>query len=271
MTVLAGADWPVSDRIWVAVTTRHGGVSKGPWRSCNLGDHVEDDPAHVQENRRRLQQRLPGQSPIQWLRQVHGTSVFELAGDETIAPPQADALYTRQQGIALAVLTADCLPLCLASQDGSEIAVVHAGWRGLLAGVIENTLARFTCPLSAIRAWMGPAIGPCHFEVGPEVREAFIEVAAAGTAINTSEAFYPVKQGNKFLADLYRLASLRLMGSGVESISGGGRCTWCEHDDFYSYRRQPETGRFATLIGIRGLGNDQALNEGPEGPFAISS
>ncbi|MES2625421.1 MAG: peptidoglycan editing factor PgeF [Pseudomonadota bacterium] len=234
------------------VTTRNGGFSEGPWQSFNLGEHVKDDPAAVAANRALLKQQLvvaTGSSSLdlQWLNQVHGTTVHHAHGPSTSSPPQADALYTNRTNLVCGVLTADCLPVLFSSTDGQEIAVAHAGWRGLQKGVLEKTIACFNAPPAQIIAWMGPAIGPCHFEVGDEVREAFLESAQEMTAV-TENAFLPSVNRGKWFADLYQLARIRLLSAGLTKIGGEPTCTVCENARWYSYRHSPLTGRFATLI-----------------------
>lgn len=246
-------DWPLPAGVHAFVTTRAGGHSTGPWSSFNLAQHAGDAPAAVTANRQLLLDRLRQATgiaipAIQWVRQVHGTRVFH-AGATALAPaPEADALYAADSPLALGVLTADCLPVLFCSADGREIAVAHAGWRGLLAGVLEATLASFHAPASAISVWLGPAIGPCHFEVGGEVRSAFLEQAGLATFAATEAAFVRAATPGKWLADLYRLARIRLGARGVNGISGVPVCTVCQHERYYSYRKQALTGRFATLI-----------------------
>jgi len=235
------------------VTTRSGGFSKGPWQSFNLGGHVQDDPAAVAANRDLLRTQLlsaiGGSSlDLQWLNQVHGTTVYHALEQLTEPPPQADALYTTRTNLACGVLTADCLPVVFCSSDGKEVAIAHAGWRGLQKGVLENTLASFKAPAAQIMAWLGPAIGPCHFEVGSEVREAFLAVASAEAMVATEAAFLPSSQQGKWFADLYKLARIRLLAAGLSIVSGEPACTFCNSTTWYSYRQNPVTGRFATLI-----------------------
>lgn len=239
--------------VFACVTTRQGGCSQPPWDSFNLGLHVDDAPARVAANRERLQQLLQqhtglSQVPVQWLRQVHGCAVHVQESSQPLpTPPEADALYTRAAGIACAVLTADCLPVLFAARDGSEVAVAHAGWRGLAGGVLEATLAKFKAAPGQVAAWLGPAIGPCHFEVGAEVREQFLAAAPLALRVATDAAFVPGAPG-KYQADLYTLARLRLQVAGLRDIAGQPRCTVCDADRWFSYRREPRTGRFATLI-----------------------
>jgi YfiH family protein len=222
-------------------TTRAGGVSEGPWASLNLGDHVDDDPAAVAANRARLAGELALPREPQWLRQVHGTRVRAPDAEADCA----DACFEDRPGRVCAVLTADCLPVLLCNAAGTRVAAAHAGWRGLVAGVLEQTAARFDDPPAQILAWLGPAIGPQAFEVGDEVRAAFV---GADTA---AAAHFVAKRPGHWLADLYGLARLRLARAGITQVSGGGFCTYREPERFYSYRRDGITGRMASLIWIQ--------------------
>ena len=249
--------WELPAGVHAFVTTRSGGHSSGAWSSFNLAQHAGDAPAAVAANRALLLERLCTETgvsvpDVQWLSQVHGTRVFH-AGGTALPAPQADAIYGRDTPLALGVLTADCLPVLFASGDGQEIAVAHAGWRGLLGGVLEATLGSFHAPPATITAWLGPAIGPCHFEVGGEVRAAFLTQAAPSERAATDAAFAAGAQPGKWMGDLYALARLRLYTCGIGSIHGEPLCTVCHHERFYSYRKQPVTGRFATLI-VRAAG-----------------
>ncbi|NDP47891.1 MAG: peptidoglycan editing factor PgeF [Sulfuriferula multivorans] len=223
------------------MTTREGGVSCPPWDSFNLGDHVGDDAAHVAENRARLRVHLPAEPA--WLKQIHGATVVDVSSDELTA----DASITRQAGCICAVLTADCLPVLFCDRAGRVVAAAHAGWRGLAQGVLEATVAAMQVPPSDVLAWMGAAIGPDAFEVGDDVRQAFVKQHPEAAA-----AFVPHPSGvpGKWLADIYQLARNRLNHAGVQAIYGGGRCTYNEAGDFYSYRREGVTGRMASLIWL---------------------
>ncbi|MGH8539988.1 MAG: peptidoglycan editing factor PgeF [Stenotrophobium sp.] len=239
-------DWPAPARVCAAVTTRAGGVSLGPYATLNLGTHVGDDPARMAQNRERLCRALGlAQEPF-WLNQVHGTRVLRLPAESGAAEAGADAACATQAGIACVVLTADCLPVLFCDDAGSAVAVAHAGWRGLCAGVLENTVQAMALPPRNLMAWLGPAIGPRAFEVGTEVREAFMRRDAAAAA-----CFLPGSMQNKYLADLYALARLRLAGVGVARVYGGGLCTYTDARRFYSYRREPVNGRMASLIWLR--------------------
>jgi YfiH family protein len=236
-------DWPAPPGVRSLMTSRMGGVSVPPWASFNLGDHVGDDPAHVAVNRARLRQQLPAEPG--WLKQVHSAHVVELGRDPD---RQADAAFTRQPGQVCAVLTADCLPVLFCDRSGSVVAAAHAGWRGLAKGILEATVTAMRVPPGEILAWMGAAIGPQAFEVGDEVRQAFVErhpAAAAAFVAQSASGAAP-----KWLADIYRLARVRLEHAGVKAVYGGGRCTFSEMDSFYSYRRDGVTGRMAALIWL---------------------
>ena len=232
-------DWPAPARVRACMTTREGGVSPPPWASFNLGDHVGDDPAHVAANRARLRESLPAEPG--WLRQVHSARVAELGREQN---PEADAAFTRARGQVCAVLTADCLPVLFCDRAGSVVAAAHAGWRGLAHGVLEATVAAMDVAPGEILAWMGAAIGPEAFEVGDEVRAAFVARHPQAAA-----AFAPHAPG-KWLADIYALARIRLGAVGVGAVHGGGRCTFTEAETFFSYRRDGVTGRMAALIWL---------------------
>lgn len=232
-------DWPAPARVRAFVTTREGGVSEGEYASMNLGFSSGDDPARVERNRAILAGHVP--SMPRWLRQVHGTTVVDLdAGEESIG----DVALTRSRGRTAGVLTADCLPVLLTDAAGSAVAVAHAGWRGLAAGIVEATVGSLHAPSSEVLAWLGPAIGPDAFEVGPEVRSAFLDADPGAEA-----AFRPHTPG-KFMADLYALARRRLASVGVTRVHGGGHCTFHDRDRFFSYRRHKASGRMGSFIWI---------------------
>jgi len=238
-------DWPVPSTVKAFITTRAGGVSQGPYASLNLGLRTGDDPQAVTENRSRLRAVLP-QEP-KWLRQVHGAAVVDadtLAGTQ-IEPSEADAAVARRAGTVCAVMVADCVPVLLADRAGTTVAVAHAGWRGLAAGVIENAVSRMGVAPREVLAWLGPGIGPRAFEVGADVRGAFLARDAGSDAAFVSHA------PGKWLADLYALARRRLSGIGVASVHGGGLCTHSDAQRFFSYRRERVTGRHAALIWIQ--------------------
>lgn len=235
-------DWPAPPAVRALVTTRAGGVSAGPYASMNPADHVGDAPEAVAENRRRLRRLLPDE-PC-WLRQVHGVAVAD-AGAVCPAPPEADAAVCRAPNRVCVVLTADCLPVFLCDAAGSVVGVAHAGWRGLHAGVIEATVARMAVPGARLLAYLGPAIGPKAFEVGAEVRAAFLALDPAAAA-----AFVAAAAPGKWLCDLYLLARQRLARLGVGQVFGGGDCTYSDSARFFSYRRDGATGRMASLIWL---------------------
>ncbi|MGE5945660.1 MAG: peptidoglycan editing factor PgeF [Betaproteobacteria bacterium] len=233
-------DWAVPANVRALQTTRQGGVSTAPWASFNLGDHVGDDPVAVAANREALRSRLPAE-PI-WLTQVHGTVAVDV--DRRPKNAEGDAAVARQPGRICAIMTADCLPVLCCDRSGSVVGAAHAGWRGLLAGVLESTVAAMAVPPGEVLAWLGPAIGPQNFVVGEEVRSAY--VAHDPQAV---DAFAPCSSG-KWLCDLYRLARQRLQRIGVEAVSGGRECTFSDSGRYFSYRRDGVTGRMASLIWL---------------------
>ena len=236
-------DWPAPEGVRSLITTRKGGVSQGVYSSLNLGDHVGDDPVAVASNRALLRDFLV-RDPV-WLEQIHGTSIIDAArfqsGDP---PPQADAAFSRKAGVVCVVMTADCLPVLFCDDSGSIVAATHAGWRGLLSGVLEETVAAMGVPGKNLTAYLGPAIGRQAFEVGDEVRSAFVSVEEEAAA-----AFRPSLPG-KWLADIYLLARQRLAGQGIEKVFGGSFCTVSEADRFFSYRRNGQTGRMASMVWL---------------------
>jgi YfiH family protein len=232
-------DWPAPANVRAVTSTRLGGVSLPPYDSLNLGDHVGDAPLAVAQNRRRLGDELGLPAEPRWLSQVHGTRCCDAS--LISAGIEADALFAARPGVVCAVLTADCLPLLLCDVAGERVAAVHAGWRGLLNGVIENSVRKMGAG-GEVLAWLGPAIGPAAFEVGEEVRAAFVSHDA-----HAAEAFVAAGEG-KWLADIYRLARQRLAASGIARVYGGELCTYADGERFYSYRRDGRTGRLASLI-----------------------
>ncbi|WP_371325514.1 peptidoglycan editing factor PgeF [Dechloromonas sp. ZY10] len=231
-------EWPAPSRVRAWQTLRTGGYSSAPWAGFNLGDHVGDDPLRVAANRAALRGCLPAE-PC-WLRQVHGTLTVDAGKAQNF--PEADASWTRSPGVVCVVMTADCLPVLFCDRQGTVVAAAHAGWRGLLGGVLESTVAAMTCAPGNLLAWFGPAIGPEAFEVGDEVRIAFVKDSPAAAG-----AFVPAAKG-KWLADLGALARQRLNRLGVTAIYGGGECTYHDSARYFSYRRDGQTGRMATLI-----------------------
>jgi YfiH family protein len=232
--------WPAPDRVKSVITTRNGGASTGAYASFNLGLRCGDDERAVGANRMQLRSYLP-QEP-RWMRQVHGSRV--VAADGMIEIPAADASVARQPGTVCAVMIADCMPVLLCDQAATVVGVAHAGWRGLSSGVVENTVHEMGVAPSELFAYLGPAIGPHAFEVGADVRDAFIAADPAA-----AQAFKPQRE-HKWLADLFRLAQQRLARCGITHIFGGGMCTYTDSARFYSYRREKASGRMAALIWL---------------------
>lgn len=236
-------DWPAPAWIKAVSTTRMGGVSQAPWDTLNLGSHVGDSPEDVGRNRDILCKHLEiDTASVGWLNQVHGTDVVDLPEAGLV---RADASATSSPGNVCAVLTADCLPVLFCDPSTGQVAAAHAGWRGLANGVLEQVVARFGNP-GGVLAWLGPAIGPGRFEVGPEVRDAFLlddSLAADAFAASSS------REGH-YLADIYQLARQRLATAGVLQVYGGELCTVTDQERFFSYRRDGQTGRMASLIYI---------------------
>jgi YfiH family protein len=235
-------DWPAPPNVRAAVTTRTGGVSHTPYDSFNLAAHVGDDPAAVRENRARLRTALALPAEPLWLKQVHGVAVVDVA--RAGAEAEADGAFATQPSAVCAVLTADCLPVLLCNREGTKVAALHAGWRGLAGGVIEAGVKALGVPWDGLLVWLGPAIGPQAFEVGVEVRAAFVQHDA-----QAAQAFRAVRDG-KYQADIYLLARQRLACLGVAAVYGGGFCTVTERARFFSYRRDGATGRMASLIWL---------------------
>lgn len=239
-------EWLVPKHVKALTTTRLGGVSAAPYGSLNLGDHVQDNSDDVAENRRRLvdEQALPTQ-PV-WLRQIHSTLVHDIGSDENSTAESTAALVgdgstTSQAGVVCAVLTADCLPLFLTDTAGQKVAIVHAGWRGMADGIIEVAISAFNTEADNIVAWAGPCIGAEHFEIGPEVRSAL-----GGSDLAYRES---ANQG-KLLANLYALAGERLAALGVSNYRHSSACTFRDNDKYFSYRRDGQCGRMASLIWL---------------------
>jgi len=234
-------EWPAPKSIHALVTTRKGGVSLAPYDSCNMGDHVGDQSDAVAQNRSLFRSQLPG-NPY-WLNQTHSTIVREYEADCQNAP-EADASYTTKRNQPCVVMTADCLPVLFCNKQGTQVAAAHAGWRGLLEGVLENTIRIFS-PQDELMAYLGPAIGPNHFEVGSEVKQAFQAVQP-----ESERAFSVSHNSDKWMADIYELARLRLNACGVKDIYGGDQCTFNDAERYFSYRRDGVTGRMASVIWI---------------------
>ena len=237
-------DWPAPAKVRAAVTTRVGGVSHAPYDTFNLATHVGDDPAALRENRARLRAALALPTEPVWLKQVHGVAVVDAAQGDV--EPEADGAFAAQSGAVCAVLTADCLPVLLCNRAGTKVAALHAGWRGLAGGVIEAGVKALGLSGNESLAWLGPAIGPASFEVGAEVRAAFVQHDA-----QAAQAFRVARDG-KYLADIYQLARIRLQRLGVTAVYGGGFCTVTDGTRFFSYRRDGATGRMAALIWLAG-------------------
>jgi YfiH family protein len=262
-------DWQVSPRVHALVTTRNGGVSLPPfgaWRDgidqpggLNLGRRAGDNPAHVEENRTRLM-KLTGIDDAAWLEQIHGAEVVN--ADDVLAsarrgegPTRADASVTDRTGTVCVVMIADCMPVLLCDAQGRAVGAAHAGWRGLAAGIVEKTAQRIASlagtNMSALHAYLGPCIGPDTFEVGSDVRDAFMKGVDGTQRERVASAFAPHPvNADKYLADLPALARLRLADIGITQVAGGDRCTVTERERFYSYRRDRETGRMAALIWL---------------------
>lgn len=241
------ADWPAPPGVRALTTLRSGeGVSPPPFDRFNLGLRCGDDPALAQCNRDRLASWLALPSAPHWLRQVHGTRVLRFDGAPSAGEdePEADAAVTSVPGVVLAILTADCLPVVFAARDGSEVAAAHAGWRGLAAGMPEGAVTAMRTPAKDVIAWLGPAAGPQAYEIGAEVREAFV-AQDPGAAI----AFTDTRPGH-WRVDLYVLARRRLAAAGVHAVYGGGLCTISDPVSFFSHRRDGRSGRLATLAWI---------------------
>ena len=236
-------DWPAPAGVRAAFTLRSGGVSQPPLDSLNLGSRVDDEPSAVAENRRRLRQLLDLPAEPAWLTQVHGARVADLeaeGSDRVLAP--ADGVVTHANGRVCAIQVADCMPVLFAAADGSVIGAAHAGWRGLAAGVLEAVVRAMRVPPERVFAWLGPAIGQAHFEVGEEVRAAFL------AADSQAAAEFTANPRGRWQCDLYGLAKRRLDAVGVAAVYGGGWCTYADPGRFFSYRRDGRCGRMAALI-----------------------
>jgi hypothetical protein len=236
-------DWRLPAGVHAAFTTRVGGVSSAPWDSFNLAIHVGDDPVRVAANRARLRELLALPAEPAWLNQVHGVEVKNIDGAPfSPVPFAADAAVASRAGAACVVMVADCLPVLLCSRDGQRVGAAHAGWRGLVEGVLENTVAAMGVPGDELSAWLGPAISQDHFEVGDEVREAFVKSDRAAVSR------FRMNARGRWQADLVGLARLRLASVGVTDVSGGSWCTFADRERFYSHRRDKKGGRMAALI-----------------------
>ena len=232
-------DWPTPPGIRAYSTLRGGGVSQGAYDSLNLAAHVGDDPSHVTANRHQLHNSLQLPAEPYWLTQVHGNKAVR-AKAKPSQPPEADASFSDKSGVVCAVMTADCLPVLFCNRKGDRVAASHAGWRGLAGGVLESTVQ--SLGNGGLMAWLGPAIGPKAFEVGAAVHQTFLERLG-----DCHEAFLQIDE-HHWLADLYSLARMTLARVGVTEVYGGGECTFSNPERFFSYRRDSQTGRMATLI-----------------------
>ncbi len=236
-------DWPAPPIVKAYTTTRLGGTSLPPFDSLNIGYSSGDNKSSVEQNRHLVYQSLQLPSEPVWRKQIH--SNIACAADSAIQ--EADALYSNQPNQVCAIQTADCLPILLCNQVGTEVAAIHAGWRGLADNIIANTLALFSSPKQHLLAWLGPAISQEHFEVGTDVRDSFLKQNSKNT-----QAFIPhPKQANKYFADLYQLARLQLRALGITAIYGANYCTYSNKQHFFSYRRDHITGRMASLIWLQ--------------------
>lgn len=233
-------NWSAPSNVVAFTTTRLGGISPAPYTSLNLGINTQDSDSHIAQNVQQLCQQFNLPETPNWLAQVHKADVIEIT--EHYQRQQADASFTRQPHKICTVLTADCLPILICNQQGTEIAAIHAGWRSLAQGVIENTLARLESPANELIAWLGPAISADVYEVGKDVKAAFVDQYP-----EDKNAFTPNAHG-KYLMDLKQLATRRLKRAGVNAITHSEHCTFSDPETFYSYRRDGETGRIATLI-----------------------
>ena len=236
-------NWPAPLNVQALVTTRNGGISTGPYASFNLGSHVGDKPHIVNQNRVKLLKILPNEP--KWLNQVHGSTPIWV--DNNTNTLKGDAALSKTCNIVCAILTADCLPILLCDETGTVVGIIHAGWRGLVAGVIEQTIAEMNKNGGEIMAYLGPAIGPDYFEIGEEVRHSFIKQDKM-----SASAFTPYNGANskKWLANIFLLARQRLARAGVTEIYSHEECTYSNSDKFYSYRRDGNTGRMASLIWL---------------------
>jgi polyphenol oxidase len=239
-------DWPAPERVRALFTLRAGGVSVGPCASLNVGAHVQDDPNAVAENRRRIVAAFELPAEPAWLTQVHGAAVARLEprSDPTL---KADAVVTAEVGRVCVIQVADCLPVLFAARDGSVVGAAHAGWRGLAAGVLENTIATLGVPPAQLLAWIGPGIGQAHFEVGAEVRDALVGAAPQNGAGQAAAAFQPNAR-DRWQCDLVALTRQRLAAAGLRNIYGGNWCTFADAERFFSHRRDGRSGRMAALI-----------------------
>ena len=248
MSNVLSLDWPAPEAVGAAITVRTGGNSEGPFEANNMALHVDDNESTVHKNRQVLQAKLGLEQQPLWLDQCHGTDIVLV--EESLGVPRADASQTRQANRACVVMTADCLPVLFCNHQGTQVAAVHAGWRGLCNGILRKTVAQFDRPESVI-AYLGPAIGPKVYEVGAELLPAFVKNSQDAAQVAAIQAAFVPLQSGKFLANLYALARAELASCGVNAVYGGEFCTFSEPERFYSYRRAPKTGRTASLIWLK--------------------
>lgn len=236
--------WPVHERVQALTSTRLGGISEPPFDRLNLADHVGDQPQAVSQNRQQFAQAIGAPKDWVWLNQQHTCDVYYASRVLRAEPPVADAVWTDQRGLALAVMTADCLPILLRSRDQNLVAAIHAGWRGLAQGIVENTLAQLPESAANLQAWVGPAISQAHFEVGSDVYQAFSD-----KNLEYQRFFIPKAEG-KYQADLAAMAAYTLQQQGITEVYLSGLCSYAQAERFYSYRRDGQTGRMASVIWL---------------------
>lgn len=240
-------DWKVNNLVCAAVTTRENGCSVNEFANFNLATHVGEDSCVVGKNRVEIKSWFDSDLQWQWLDQVHGNNAVRVS--RVRKSISADGIVTGQRGLVCCVLTADCLPIFFASKDGSEVGLAHAGWRGLSAGILEATVLKFNAAREDIQVWIGPGIGRCHFEVGIEVRDYFLQGQSINQIERMDSSFQRIANTpQKFLCNLESIAKNILNRLGVTEISGGGFCTYCDEDRFYSHRRDSRCGRMLSMI-----------------------
>lgn len=247
--LLIRPNWQTPAGIGAVSTTRQGGQSSAPWGSLNLGINTQDSQENIETNRAVLAQQIPD-IQVQWLKQVHGSNGVVLQNGVLRDLPEADFSYTNKRGVACAVLTADCLPILICDVAGTEIAAVHAGWRGLSAGVIAIALSQFKTPPTELMAWIGPSISQNAFEVGAEVVQAMVNGELLASADLDKFCIPHTRVSGKFFLDLVGIARINLLNLGVDKVYGGNLCSYSDSERFFSYRRDGETGRMASLIWI---------------------
>lgn len=241
------ADWPAPDNITALVTCRTNGASQTPYNGFNLAKHVGDNEKAVEQNRQLLIQHCDGLNRVQWLNQIHGTDTFVASIKDVV--PDADASFTQETGLACAILTADCLPIVICDRQGTQVAAIHAGWRGLADGIIERTCEYFSIPNNELLVWFGPAISQPNYEVGTDVLQAFLASVDPKLREEVRVEFSPnTQKPGHYFVDLYQIARIKFRHLGVNALYGGQFCSYADDARFYSYRRDGITGRMATLI-----------------------